>query len=50
VPSVERQQRADLLTRWPNPWPTTFGYHEVWHLLTVVAAVLHFAAVTSILA
>jgi hemolysin III len=39
-----------LLTRWPNPWPTTFGYHEVWHLLTVVAAVLHFAAVTSILA
>lgn len=39
-----------LLTRRPNPWPTTFGYHEVWHLLTVVAAALHFAAVADVLA
>ena len=39
-----------LLTHRPNPWPTTFGYHEVWHLLTVVAAVLHFAAVADVLA
>ncbi len=37
-----------LLTRRPDPWPTTFGYHEVWHLLTVVAAVLHFAAVADV--
>ena len=39
-----------LLTRRPNPWPTIFGYHEVWHLLTVVAAALHFAAVADVLA
>lgn len=39
-----------LVTRRPNPWPATFGYHEVWHLLTVVAAGLHFAAVANVLA
>jgi hemolysin III len=39
-----------LLTRRPNPWPATFGYHEIWHLLTVVAASLHFAAVADVLA
>jgi hemolysin III len=39
-----------LVVRRPNPWPTTFGYHEVWHLLTVVAAGLHFAAVADVLA
>ncbi len=39
-----------LLTHRPNPWPATFGYHEVWHLLTVVAAALHFAAVADVLA
>lgn len=39
-----------LLRRRPDPWPATFGYHEVWHLLTVVAAVLHFAAVTNVVA
>ena len=39
-----------LVVRRPNPWPTTFGYHEVWHLLTVVAASLHFAAVADVLA
>lgn len=38
-----------LVRRRPNPWPTTFGYHEIWHACTVVAAVLHFAAVMSIL-
>ncbi len=39
-----------LVVRRPNPWPTTFGYHEVWHLLTVIAASLHFAAVADVLA
>ncbi len=38
-----------LLVRRPDPWPTVFGYHEVWHLLTVVAAALHFAAVSDVL-
>ena len=29
----------------PNPAPATFGYHEVFHALTVVAAACHFVAV-----
>jgi hemolysin III len=28
--------------RKPDPWPTVFGYHEVFHLCTVVGATLHF--------
>jgi hemolysin III len=31
--------------KWPNPRPRTFGYHEVFHALVVLAAGLHFAAV-----
>jgi hemolysin III len=34
-----------LLLQRPDPWPRVFGYHEVWHSLTVVAALLHFGAV-----
>ncbi|MEO6652670.1 MAG: hemolysin III family protein [Ilumatobacteraceae bacterium] len=34
-----------LLLKRPDPWPTSFGYHEVWHGFTVVAALLHFGAV-----
>lgn len=29
----------------PNPKPGVFGYHEVFHALTLVGAALHFAAV-----
>lgn len=29
----------------PDPWPATFGYHEIFHLLVVVAAALHLALV-----
>jgi hemolysin III len=36
------------VTRRPNPAPATFGYHEVFHALTIAAAGLHFAAVTSV--
>jgi hemolysin III len=32
--------------RRPDPFPRVFGYHEVFHLLVVAAAVLHFAAVS----
>ena len=32
-------------TRWPNPWPTTFGHHEFFHAATVVAALVHYIAV-----
>ncbi|MDX2381633.1 MAG: hemolysin III family protein [Acidimicrobiia bacterium] len=37
-----------LLVKRPNPWPRTFGYHEIWHLFTVHAGTLHFAAVASV--
>jgi hemolysin III len=33
-------------TRRPNPRPTVFGYHEVWHACTVVAGFSQFAAIT----
>lgn len=26
----------------PNPWPKTFGYHEVFHVCTIVGAGLHY--------
>src|SRR5256885_7596450 len=26
----------------PNPWPGVFGYHEVFHAMTVVAAIYHY--------
>ena len=29
----------------PNPVPGVFGYHEVFHALTVAGAALHFAAI-----
>lgn len=36
---------AVLGTHVPNPFPRVFGYHEVWHLMVVVAAVLHYIAI-----
>jgi hemolysin III len=39
-----------LLRRWPDPWPTTFGYHEIWHVFTIAAACLHFGAVAMLVA
>lgn len=35
--------------RWPDPWPTTFGHHEVFHVCTVIAALLHYIAVWLVL-
>lgn len=29
----------------PDPWPTFFGYHEVFHALTIVGAGLHLASI-----
>ena len=29
----------------PNPWPTIFGFHEVFHTLVVAGSILHFAAI-----
>jgi len=31
--------------RWPNPSPAVFGYHEVFHACTVVAAICHYIAI-----
>lgn len=36
-------------TRWPNPWPSTFGHHEFFHAATVLAALCHYAAVWLVL-
>ncbi|MDB4931523.1 MAG: hemolysin [Myxococcaceae bacterium] len=34
--------------RRPNPVPGVFGYHEVFHAMTVLACALHYALVTSL--
>lgn len=36
---------AVLATHVPNPFPRVFGYHEVWHVMVVVAVALHYAAI-----
>jgi hemolysin III len=32
----------------PDPWPGTFGFHEVFHALVTLAATLHFIAVCTV--
>jgi hemolysin III len=29
----------------PNPWPRTFGFHEIFHVLVIAAAAAQYAAV-----
>jgi hemolysin III len=29
----------------PNPWPKVFGYHEVFHALTILAAAVQYAVI-----
>lgn len=36
--------------RKPNPWPETFGFHEIWHACVVAAAACHYLAVWFVLA
>jgi hemolysin III len=33
--------------RRPDPWPRTFGFHELFHLLVIAAAVVHFIAMAA---
>jgi hemolysin III len=33
--------------RRPDPWPSTFGFHELFHLLVIAAAVVHFIAMAA---
>ncbi|HWC12211.1 MAG TPA: hemolysin III family protein [Acidimicrobiales bacterium] len=37
-----------LGTNRPNPYPRIFGYHEVWHVLVVVASACHYLAIRSV--
>jgi hemolysin III len=36
-------------SRWPNPLPNWFGFHEVFHLLVIAAATTHFVGVSLVL-
>lgn len=31
--------------RSPDPWPATFGYHEIFHVFVILAALLHYCAI-----
>lgn len=39
-----------LVRERPDPWPHTFGYHEIWHAFTVAAGVCHFATISLLVA
>lgn len=32
-------------TKWPNPWPKWFGFHDIWHLFVIAGAFCHFWAI-----
>ncbi|HEX9783693.1 MAG TPA: hemolysin III family protein, partial [Opitutaceae bacterium] len=36
-------------TKWPNPWPGHFGFHEVWHLFVLAGAAAHYFYVLDLL-
>jgi hemolysin III len=35
--------------RWPDPRPTVFGYHELFHLMVIAAAAVHYAVILDVL-
>jgi hemolysin III len=35
--------------RRPNPVPSVFGYHEIWHAMVVAASVCHYYAIRQLL-
>jgi hemolysin III len=37
-----------LATRRPDPFPRVFGYHEVWHVAVVAAAICQLIAIASL--
>ena len=39
-----------LATKRPDPWPRVFGFHEIFHAFTVIAAGLQFAAIAGVVA
>ena len=36
--------------KWPDPFPPTFGFHEIWHLFVLAGSFSHFLSVNTILA
>lgn len=38
-----------LASRWPNPSPRIFGYHEVWHTFVIAASACHYLLILSLL-
>ena len=36
--------------RWPNPWPRTLGYHEIFHVAVLLGSVCHGFAVWMVVA
>lgn len=37
-------------TKWPDPWPDKFGFHDVWHVFVLGGAAAHFGFVYSLMA
>jgi hemolysin III len=37
-----------LGTRWPNPSPRWFGFHEVWHTMVAAACICHYLTILSV--
>lgn len=35
--------------KWPDPLPTVFGYHEVFHLMVIAGASVHYAVILDVL-
>jgi hemolysin III len=35
--------------KWPDPFPKTFGYHEVWHTMVIAASACHYVMILSLL-
>jgi hemolysin III len=34
--------------RWPNPKPSVFGFHEIFHLMVLIAGAMHYSVVWSL--
>ena len=45
VPYLDR--RDDHAARRPDPWPRTFGFHELFHTLVIAAAIVYFIAMAA---
>ncbi len=35
--------------KWPDPRPTVFGYHEIFHLMVIAGATMHYAVIIDVL-